>query len=89
MCLGVPGTAGTEALEVEAGVKPLCIRREELSVRQEERTLMKTDNTPKKISWRSFIDNDRTERKISPFGKMNVHVADMTTYIKLTSHFKA
>ena len=43
MCLGVPGTARIEALEVEAGVKPLCNRREELSVRQAERTLMKTD----------------------------------------------
>ena len=50
---------------------------------------MKTDNTPKKISWDSFIDNDQTERKISQFGKMNVHVADMTTNIELTSLFKA
>ena len=48
MCLGVPGTAVIEALEVEAGVKPLCIHREELAVRQAEKTLMKTDNTPKK-----------------------------------------
>ena len=29
MCLGVPGTAGLEALEVEAGVKPLELRKEE------------------------------------------------------------
>lgn len=34
MCLGAPGTAGVEALEVEAGVKPLELRREELAVRQ-------------------------------------------------------
>ena len=34
MCLGVPGTASIEALEVEAGVKPLRVRREELAVRQ-------------------------------------------------------
>ena len=41
--------------------------------------MMKTDITPIKISWDSFIDNDQTERKNSPFGKMNVQVADMTT----------
>ena len=39
MCLGVPGTAVIEALEVEAGVKPLCIHREELAVRQAEKSI--------------------------------------------------
>ena len=34
MCLGMPGTAGIEALQVEAEVKPLEIRREELAIRQ-------------------------------------------------------
>ena len=29
-----PGTTGLEALEVEAGIKPLEIRREELAVKQ-------------------------------------------------------
>ena len=41
MCLGVPGTAGIEALQVEAEVKPLEIRREELAIRQAARVLMK------------------------------------------------
>ena len=31
LCLGGPGTAGLEALEVEAGFKPLELRREELA----------------------------------------------------------
>ena len=31
MCFGVPGTEGVEALEVEAGVKPLELRRAERS----------------------------------------------------------
>ena len=39
MCLGVPGTAVIEALEVEAGVKPLCIHREELAIRQAEKNI--------------------------------------------------
>ena len=41
LILGVPGTAGLEALEVEAGIKPLEIRREELSVRQAIQIMMK------------------------------------------------
>ena len=74
ICLRIPGTAGLEALEVEAGVKPLCIRREELAIRQVARIMMKSDDTPIKISWDNFIENDQTERKISPFGKMNVQI---------------
>ena len=30
LCLGIPSTAGLEALEVEAGVVPLDLRREDL-----------------------------------------------------------
>ena len=86
MCLRIPGTAGIEALEVEAGVKPLCIRREEFAVRQAERIMMKTDNTPIKMSWDSFIENDQTERKMSPFGKMNIQVADISTNTDISLH---
>ena len=63
MCLG---TAGLEALEVDAGVKPLCICREELAVRQAARIMMKTDNTPIKISCDSLLEND--QRKNFTFG---------------------
>ena len=86
MCLRIPGTAGLEALEVEAGVKPLCIRREELAIRQAARIMMKSDDTPIKISWDNFIENDQIERKISPFGKMNVQIADMSTYTDISLH---
>ena len=34
MCLGVPATASLEALQVEAGVLPLDLRREELAVKE-------------------------------------------------------
>ena len=41
LCLGVPGTAGLDALEVEAGVKPLELRREELAIRQAAKIMSK------------------------------------------------
>ena len=44
ICLGVPGMAGLETLEVEAGVKLLSIRREELAVIQAARIMMKPDD---------------------------------------------
>ena len=50
MCLRIQGTAGIEALEVETGVKPLCIRREELAVKQAARIMMKTENILIKMS---------------------------------------
>lgn len=86
MCLGVPGTAGLEALEVEAGIKPLCIRREELAVRQAARIIMKPDNACLKVSWDSFLDIEKSEKKISPFGKMNLQMADMCTNTGISLH---
>ena len=77
MCLGVPGTASLEALEVEAGIKPLDIRREELSVRQAVRIMIKADEDHIKVSWDVFQERDGTEHRISPFKKMNVRVADI------------
>ena len=77
MCLGIPGTAGLEALEVEAGVKPLELRRDELAVRQAAKIMTKTNDSSIKICWDRFVDSESGERKVSPFGKMNVQVADM------------
>ena len=86
MCLRIPGNAGIEGLEVEAGVKPLCIRREDVAVRQTARIMMKTDNTPIKMSWDSFIENYQAERKMSPFRKLNIQVADMSTNTDISLH---
>ena len=44
--LGVPATASLEAFEVEAGILPLDIRREELIVREFGKTLQKRDTQP-------------------------------------------
>ena len=86
MCLGVPGTAGVEALEVEAGVKPLELRREELAVRQAAKIMTKADETCIKSSWDRFMETEQAERKISPFGKMNVQVADMVSNTGIPLH---
>ena len=76
VCLGVPGTADLEALEVEARIKPLEIRREELAVRLAVRIMMKGDEEKIKVSWDNFQDKEETEQRLSPFGKMNMQVAD-------------
>ena len=44
------GTAGLEAVEVEAGVKPLELRREELAIRPAEGIMMKGDEECIKVS---------------------------------------
>ncbi|MEW8545279.1 MAG: reverse transcriptase domain-containing protein, partial [Candidatus Thiodiazotropha sp.] len=86
LCMGIPGTAGLEALEVEAGVKPLELRREELAVRQAAKIMAKENDSCIKSSWDRFVDMDMVERKISPFGKMNLQVADMISNTGISLH---
>ena len=86
ICLGVPGTGGIEAMEVEAGVKPLDIRREELSIRQATRVIMKDNSELIKSAWDSWIESDVRESKISPFGLMHVQLADMMSNTDIKLH---
>ena len=86
LCLGIPGTAGLEALEVEAGVKPLELRREELAVRQAAKIMTKKDDSCIKRCWDRFMDTEIVERKVSPFRKMNVQVADMISNTGVSLH---
>ena len=58
MCLGIPGTAGIEALQVEAGVKPLEMRREELAIRQAAKIMMKDNEECLKKSWDRFMESE-------------------------------
>ena len=44
LCLGTPATTGIEALEVEAGIMPLDLRREELAVRELVKIMAKDKN---------------------------------------------
>ena len=77
MCVGVPETAGLEAVVVKAGVKPLELRREEIAIRRAARVMMKGDEECIKVSRDSFLDQEEIEHKISPFWKMNIQIADM------------
>ena len=65
--LGIPETAGLEALEVEAGVKPLELRREELAVRQAAKIMTKADDSCIKRCWDRFVDTESAERKADLF----------------------
>ena len=67
LCLGVPGTAGVDALEVVAGVKPLELRREELAIRQAAKIMSKENDTCIFKAWNTYIESELMERKISPF----------------------
>ena len=77
---------GIEALQVEAEVKPLEIRREELAIRQAARVLMKDNGECIKISLDRFVESEVVEHKVSPFGKMNIQLADMTSNTGISSH---
>ena len=82
LCLGVPATASLEALQVEAGVLPLDLRREELAVREFGKICAKRDNQPIKKTLKDWEESqeDATERYISPFGKM----ADMCAHADIS-----
>ena len=62
MCLGCPNTASCEALEVQAGVLPLDLRREELAIKSAQKLWpKKTLNQLNSVSflfkhqWRNYL----------------------------------
>ena len=65
-------------MEVESGIRPLEIRREELSIRQATKILMKDNSSNIKCAWNEWIQDEKIEHRLSPFGKMNVQLAAMT-----------
>ena len=72
MCLAVPGTASLEAVEVEAGVLQLDLRRRELAVREFGKICAKQGAQPIKqalVEWKEARE-ETTERYVSTFGKM-------------------
>ena len=54
------------------------------TIRQAAGIMMKGDEECIKVSWDSFLDQEKTEQKISPFGKMNIQVADMLSNAGIT-----
>ena len=85
MCLGIPITASLEAVEVEAGVLPLDLRREELAVREFGKICAKRDTQPIKQALKVWEEarEETVERYISPFGKMTIQMADMCAYTNM------
>ena len=86
LCLGVQGTAGLDALEGEAGVKLLELRREELAIRQAAKIMSKESVTCINKAWNTYTESEFMERKISPFGKMSIQIADMISNTGISLH---
>jgi hypothetical protein len=59
-------TGSREALEVELGVMPLALRREELSIREIGKILSKGHNEPIWRAWTSWNEGEVREISISP-----------------------
>ena len=82
MCPGVPATASSEALQVEVGVLPLDLRREELAVREFRKICAKRDTQPVKKALKEWEEaqEETTEKYILPFGMIPIQMADMCEY---------
>ena len=80
LCLGVAATAASNALEVEASVFPLELRREELSIREGGKIMSKDNSQAIKQLWNEWRDDYRgKERYMSPFGLIDLQLQDMET----------
>ena len=82
ICPGVPATSSLKTVEVEAGVLPLDIRREELAVRGFGNICTKQDTQPIKQALKEWeeIQEVSSERYISPLGKIQIQIADTRDY---------
>ena len=79
LCLDSYGSSGREALEVELGVTPLSIRRQELSIREGAKIISKSDQVLIKKSWQNWKQNIENEKFLSPFGKIQLQLEDLTS----------
>ena len=79
LCLETYATSGREALEVELGIKPLHIRRQELSIREGSKIISKGDQILIKKSWLNWKDEIENEKFLSPFGKIQIQLEDMSS----------
>ena len=70
MYLSLPKTSGVEALDVEAGIRPLNLRREELAIRDIGKIMAKDNIQKIKSTFEDWRENAGREMFISPFGKM-------------------
>ena len=73
-------TAALNALEVEASVLPLELRREELSIREGGKIMSKDNSQTIKQLWNEWRDDFRGKEKyVSPFGLIDSQLQDMET----------
>ena len=80
LCLGVVAIAASNALEVEASLFPLELRREELSIREGGKIMSKDNSQEIKQLWNEWRDDYRgKERYMSPFGLIDLQLQDMET----------
>jgi ribonuclease HI len=86
ICADGMSTGSREALEVELGVLPLALRREELSVREVGKILAKEPSEPLRRTWTRWQGVDHREKTISPFGLAQMQIEDMTTETATTLH---
>ena len=89
VCLGTPVTSGIDALEVEAQVTPLDLRREDLAVRELTKIMAKENN--QKVAecfqnWQVKIE-EQHEKYLSPIGTAFMQLNDTisTTGINLSA----
>ena len=71
LCLGCPNTASCEALEVQAGVLPLDLRREELAIREYTKSMVKANTGPIKqcfLSCQASVEELPREKVMTPMG---------------------
>ena len=75
-----------ETLEVELGVRPLQIRRQELAVREGAKILSKADQILIKRSWLDWRGNIKAERFVSPFGKIQLQLDHLQSETATTTY---
>ena len=87
LSLGCMSMASCEALEVQAGLLPFSLRREELAVRECTKIMAKVDTDPIKkclLSCQSSLQEQSREKIITSFGKMLQQIMDMTSSTNLS-----
>ena len=89
VCVGAPLTSWIDALEVEAQVTPLDLRREDLAVRELTKIMAKENNQKVKVCfqyWQVKIE-EQHEKYLSPFGMAFMQLNDTisTTGINLSA----
>ena len=65
LCLGLPGTAGTETVEVVSGIPPLDIYFRQTSVRELAKIQAKSIRQPIKILLNNMTETEKTQEDIS------------------------